>query len=40
MVKQYAKMLAKGGSGTTMSQEGWGAAYNAIGTHDDDGKTP
>jgi hypothetical protein len=35
MVKQYGKMLAKG-SGTTMSQEGWGAAYNAIGSNDDD----
>jgi hypothetical protein len=28
-------MLAEG-SGTTMSQEGWGAAYNAIGTQNDD----
>jgi hypothetical protein len=28
-------MLAEG-SGTMMSQEGWGAAYNAIGTNDDD----
>jgi hypothetical protein len=35
MVKQYEKMLAEG-SGTTMSQEGWGAAYNAIGSNNDD----
>jgi hypothetical protein len=39
MVQQYEKMLAEG-SGTTMSQEGWGTAYNAIGTHrDDDGNS-
>jgi hypothetical protein len=31
MVRQYEKMLAEG-SGTTISQEGWGTAYNAIGT--------
>jgi hypothetical protein len=35
MVRQYEKMLAEG-SGTTLSQEGWGGAYNAIGTNDDD----
>jgi hypothetical protein len=35
MVRQYEKMLAEG-AGTTISQEGWGAAYNAIGPSDDD----
>jgi hypothetical protein len=35
MVQQYEKMLAEG-SGTTISQEGWGTAFNAIGTHQDD----
>jgi hypothetical protein len=35
MVRQYEKMLAEG-TGTTISQEGWGAAYNAIGPNDDD----
>jgi hypothetical protein len=38
MVQQYEKRLAEG-SGTTMSQEGWGTAYNAIGTHQDDDET-
>jgi hypothetical protein len=35
MVKQYEKMLAEG-AGTTLSQEGYGTAYNAIGPNDDD----
>jgi hypothetical protein len=35
MVQQYEKMLAEG-SGTTMSQEGWGTAFNATGTQQDD----
>jgi hypothetical protein len=38
MVKQYEKMLAEG-SGTTIGQEGWGAAYNAIGTNDEDNQS-
>jgi hypothetical protein len=38
MVQQYEKMLAKG-AGTTISQEGWGRAYNAIGPTDDDGNS-
>ena len=35
MVQQYEKMLAEG-TGTTISQEGWGGAYNAIGPNEDD----
>jgi hypothetical protein len=35
MVKQYEKMLAEG-AGTTIGQEGWGTAYNAIGPDDTD----
>ena len=35
MVKQYEKILAEG-AGTTISQEGWGTAYNTIGPNDDD----
>jgi hypothetical protein len=38
MVKQYEKMLPEG-SGTTIGQAGWGAAYNAIGTNDEDNQS-